>query len=54
VRSSRGFFVKVEGLRWLSFQVLVRPGFAKRTWGLPFLKRCCRDQPTGRHNPKPI
>jgi DDE superfamily endonuclease len=25
VRSSRGFFVKVEGLRWLSFQVLAKP-----------------------------
>src|SRR3978361_1426329 len=37
VRSSRGFFVKVEGLRWLSFQVLARPGFAKRTWGFPLL-----------------
>jgi DDE superfamily endonuclease len=37
VRSSRGFFVKVAGLRWLSLQVVVRPGFAKRTWGLPFL-----------------
>jgi hypothetical protein len=41
VRSSRGFFVKVEGLRWLSFQVLARPGFAKRTWGLPFLTVLC-------------
>ena len=37
MRSSRGFFVKVAGLRWLSLQVVVRPGFAKRTWGLPFL-----------------
>src|SRR3954467_6059978 len=37
VRSSRGFFVKVAGLRWLSLQVVVRPGFARRTWGLPFL-----------------
>jgi DDE superfamily endonuclease len=37
VRSSHGFFVKVEGLRWLSFQLLARPGFARRTWGLPFL-----------------
>ena len=35
VRSSRGFFVKVAGLRWLSLQVVVRPGFARRTWGLP-------------------
>ena len=33
VRSSRGFFVKVEGLRWLSFQLAVRPSFASRTWG---------------------
>jgi hypothetical protein len=33
VRSSRGFFVKVEGLRWLSLQLLACPGFAKRTWG---------------------
>jgi hypothetical protein len=41
VRSSRGFFVKVEGLRWLSFQVLARPGFARRTWGLPFLTILC-------------
>ena len=36
VRSSRGFFVKVEGLRWLSLQVLARPGFATRTWGCRF------------------
>jgi hypothetical protein len=41
VRSSRGFFVKVEGLRWLSFQVLAKPGFAKRIWGLPFLTVLC-------------
>src|SRR4051795_684497 len=42
VRSSRGFFVKVAGLRWLSLQVVVRPGFAKRTWGVPFLS--CSEQ----------
>src|SRR3954453_22127467 len=42
VRSSRSFFVKVEGLRWLSFQLAVRPGFARRTWGLPFLTLLCR------------
>jgi hypothetical protein len=41
VRSSRGLFVKVEGLRWLSFQVLAKPGFARRTWGLPFLTVLC-------------
>jgi hypothetical protein len=44
VRSSRGFFVKVEGLRWLSLQLLACPGFAKRTWGLPFLTVLCRSQ----------
>lgn len=42
VRSSRGFFVKAEGLRWLSFQLAVRPGFAGRGWGLPFLTVLCR------------
>ena len=44
VRSSRGFFVKVEGVRWLSLQVLARPGFATRTWGLPFLTVLCRSE----------
>jgi DDE superfamily endonuclease len=49
VRSSRGFFVKVEGLRWLSFQVLAKPGFARRTRGLPFLTVLC---PAERANAK--
>jgi hypothetical protein len=49
VRSSRGFFVKVAGLRWLSFQVLAKPGFAKRVWGLPFLTVLC---PSERANAK--
>jgi hypothetical protein len=49
VRSSRGFFVKVAGLRWLSFQVLAKPGFARRTWGLPFLTVLC---PSERANAK--
>src|SRR3954468_9183238 len=44
VRSSRGFFVKVAGLRWLSLQVVVRPGFARRTWGLPFLTILSRSE----------
>ncbi len=44
VRSSRGFFVKVEGLRWLSLQLLAKPGFARRTWGLPFLTVLCRSE----------
>ena len=44
VRSSRGFFVKVAGLRWLSLQVVARPGFASRTWGLPFLTILSRSE----------
>src|SRR5918998_429287 len=44
VRSSRSFFVKVEGLRWLSFQLAVRPGFTGRTWGLPFRTVLCRPE----------
>ena len=44
VRSSRGFFVKVAGLRWLSLQVVVRPGFARGTWGLPFLTLLSRSE----------
>jgi hypothetical protein len=34
VESSRRFFVKIEGLCWLSFQLLTKPGCARRTWGL--------------------
>jgi DDE superfamily endonuclease len=49
VRSSRGFFVKVEGVRWLSFQVLAKPDFARRAWGLPFLTVLC---PSERANAK--
>ena len=44
VRSSRGFFVKVTGLRWLSLQVVAKPSFASRTWGLPFLTILSRSQ----------
>jgi hypothetical protein len=44
VRSSRSSLVKVEGLRWLSFQMVVRPGFAGRTWGLPFLTVLSRSE----------
>jgi hypothetical protein len=44
VRSSRGVLVKVQGLRWLSFQLLARPGFARCTWGLPFLTLLCRSE----------
>src|SRR3954465_8383600 len=44
VRSSRGFVVKVAGLRWLLLQVVARPGFASRTWGLPFLTILSRSE----------
>ncbi len=37
VRSSRGFFVKASGLRWLSLMVVVSIPWAKRSWALPFL-----------------
>lgn len=46
VRSSRGVFVKVTGLRWLSLQLLARPSFAARTWGLPFLTILSRSEQT--------
>jgi hypothetical protein len=45
VRSSRSVFAKTAGLRWLSLQVMVRPGFARRTWGLPFLTILSRSMP---------
>ncbi len=37
VRSSKEYFVKVSGLRWLSLQLLVAIPWAKRVWALPFL-----------------
>jgi hypothetical protein len=37
VRSSKEYFVKVSGLRWLSLQLLVWVPWAQRVWGLPFL-----------------
>lgn len=37
VRSSRSFFVKTSGLRWLSMQLLAPIPWAQRTWALPFL-----------------
>jgi DDE superfamily endonuclease len=36
-RSSRGFFVKTTGLRWISLQLLAPVPWARRIWGLPFL-----------------
>lgn len=37
VRSSKDFFVKTSGLRWVSMQLLVRIPWAARVWALPFL-----------------
>jgi DDE superfamily endonuclease len=37
VRSSKSFFVKTSGLRWLSMQVLAPIAWAQRVWALPFL-----------------
>ncbi len=36
VRSSKSFFVKTSGLRWLSFMLLTEIPFAGRVWALPF------------------
>lgn len=36
-RSSRSFFVKSSGLRWISLHLLVPIPWAKRIWALPFL-----------------
>src|SRR5262245_57549742 len=37
VRSSKSFFVKTSGLRWLSMMVLAPIPWAQRVWALPFL-----------------
>ena len=37
VASSKSFFVKTCGLRWLSLMLLAPIPWAKRTWALPFL-----------------
>lgn len=37
VRSSKEFFVKTSGLRWVSMQVLAPIPWPQRVWGLPFL-----------------
>jgi hypothetical protein len=37
VRSSKSFFVKTSGVRWLAMMVLAPIPWAKRTWALPFL-----------------
>src|SRR5687767_5065652 len=37
VRSSKSFFVKTSGLRWLSMMLMAPIPWAKRVWALPFL-----------------
>jgi DDE superfamily endonuclease len=37
VRSSKEFFVKTSGLRWVSLQLLAPIPWAQRVWALPFL-----------------
>lgn len=37
VRSSKEFFVKTSGLRWISLQLLAEIPWAHRVWALPFL-----------------
>lgn len=41
VRSSKSFFVKTSGLRWLSFMLLTKVPFACKVWALPFLTVLC-------------
>jgi DDE superfamily endonuclease len=56
VRSSKSFFVKTTGLRWLSLMLLAPIPWAGRVWALPFLtalapsERCCREH--GRRHKK--
>jgi hypothetical protein len=37
VRSSKAFFVKTSGLRWISLQLLAPIPWTQRVWALPFL-----------------
>ena len=41
VRSSKSFFVKTSGLRWLCFAILTEIPFAQKVWALPFLTILC-------------
>jgi hypothetical protein len=44
VRSSKSFFVKTSGLRWLSFMLLTEVRFAEKVWALPFLTVLCASE----------
>ncbi len=47
VRSSKDYFVKVSGLRWLCLMLLVPIPWAERVWALPFLTILA---PSARHD----
>jgi len=49
VRSSKDYFVKVSGLRWLCLMLLVPLPWAGRAWALPFLTILA---PSARHDRK--
>lgn len=49
VRSSKDYFVKVSGLRWLCLMLLVPLPWADRVWALPFLTVLA---PSARHDRK--
>jgi hypothetical protein len=53
-RSSRSFFVKISGLRWLSVMVLAPIAWAQRVWALPVLTALTPseqyDRQQGRHH----
>lgn len=49
VRSSKGYFVKVSGLRWLCLMLIVPLPWAGRAWALPFLTILA---PSERHDRK--
>jgi DDE superfamily endonuclease len=44
VRSTKKVVVKCFGLKWVSMQLLVRPPWSKRVWGLPFLTVLCQPE----------
>ena len=54
VRSSRGYFVKVSGLRWVCLMLLAPLPWAGRVWALPFLTALApserHDQEAGRRH----
>lgn len=37
VRSSKSHFVKCSGLRWICMMLVTQPGWADRSWAMPFL-----------------